>query len=91
MRDFFVDDFLVAVNREVVALRGDVGFGDEEGLLGALASVLAAVVGAVFGGKRGLSLAVALTPALSRKRARERMQRAPAGEDVGEIVLCVFF
>ena len=30
VRDFFVDDFLVAVEREVVALRGNVGLGDEE-------------------------------------------------------------
>ena len=35
VRDFFVDDFLVAVEREVVALRGDVGFGDAEALRGA--------------------------------------------------------
>ena len=55
--DFFVDDFLVAVEREVVALRGDLGFGHAETLRGARAVELADV-------------GPALTPALSRKRAR---------------------
>lgn len=40
VRDFFVDDFLVAVEREVIALGGDVGFGDEEALRGAFARAL---------------------------------------------------
>lgn len=35
--DFFVDDFFVAVQGEVVALSGEVGFGDEEGLGGSWA------------------------------------------------------
>ena len=35
VRDFVVDDFLVAVEREVVALRGDVGLGHAEALRGA--------------------------------------------------------
>ena len=32
MLDFFVDDFLVAVDREVVTLLGDVGLGNAEAL-----------------------------------------------------------
>ena len=37
MRNFFVDYFLVAVEGEVVALRGDVGLGHAEALRGARA------------------------------------------------------
>ena len=33
--DFFVNDFLITVERKIVALRGDVGLGHEERLLGA--------------------------------------------------------
>ena len=33
--DFFVDDFLVAIEGEIVALRGDVGLGHAETLRGA--------------------------------------------------------
>ena len=35
--DRFVHHFLVAVDREVVVVRGDLGLGDEEALVGALA------------------------------------------------------
>ena len=35
-----MDDFLVAVEREVVAVGDDLGLGDEEGLVGALAGFL---------------------------------------------------
>jgi hypothetical protein len=55
VRDFFVDDFLVAVDGEVVALRGDVGLGDKERLLGAFAGEFAAVVGG-FSAARGSRL-----------------------------------
>ena len=39
--DFFMDDFLVAVERQIVALRGDVSFGDAEALRGARAGEFA--------------------------------------------------
>ena len=50
VRDFGVDDFLVAVEREVVALRGEVGLGHAEALRGARVlalGLLAALTGVV--------------------------------------------
>ena len=64
VRHFFVNDFLVAVEREVVALRGDVGLGHAETLRGAWAVEFAAVAAAL--PQRG-RCCITLTPALSRK------------------------
>src|SRR5215831_13410843 len=44
VRDFFVNDFLVTVEREVVALRSDVGLGHAETLRSARAVEFAAII-----------------------------------------------
>jgi len=69
VRGFFVDNFLIAVEREVVALCGDVDLGHTETLRGARAVKFTAIAGSSFSSERRQLLAITLTPTLSRKRS----------------------